>query len=97
MRSTRARGVTGALAASVVAAGAGAAAVAVLGGRTELLVLINTGLVIAVAAVALTAAHLVRDVREQQRQILRHMEIQTRVIRDAARAAHAADHYDEPW
>ncbi|WP_242906443.1 hypothetical protein [Actinomadura terrae] len=95
MRSTRGNGVTGALAASVVAAGAGgAAAVAALDGRTELLVLINIGLVIAGAALSLVSVHLVRDVREQQRRILRHLEIQTRVIRNAARAA-AADHHDE--
>ncbi|QXJ20646.1 hypothetical protein AGRA3207_001396 [Actinomadura graeca] len=79
-----------AVTACAVSAVAGLALVAVDHGRAELLVLVNAGLLIVITALSVVGFRMFRDVREQQRRILRHMEIQTSVLHNAANAARAA-------
>ncbi|WP_067458217.1 hypothetical protein [Actinomadura macra] len=92
--ATCVRGAVCALAACAVSAGAGFAVMAVHDGRAELLVLVNGGLIIVVVALSVVGFRLFRDLREQQRRILRHIEVQTNVLHNAARAA-AAEHGDD--
>ncbi|MFD0688919.1 hypothetical protein [Actinomadura fibrosa] len=98
VRPTCPRGALGAVAtcvgvAAVAATVIASAVVAVVAGGADPLLIVNAGLASAVAVLALVAVRLVRDVREQQRRILDHLEVQTRVLRNAARVA--ADRRDE--
>ncbi|WP_131739387.1 hypothetical protein [Actinomadura roseirufa] len=75
------------------AACAGAVAVIALGG-TDALIVADAAVTVTIAVGGMIAVRLVRDVREEQRRIRRHLEAQTCVMENAARVA--ADRYDDP-
>ncbi|MEU5884219.1 hypothetical protein [Spirillospora sp. NPDC047279] len=57
---------------------------------SEALIALNLCLVVGLAVLV----RIVRDIREQQRRIIRQLETQTRVVHNAARLA--AERLDEP-
>ncbi|KAB2349438.1 hypothetical protein [Actinomadura rudentiformis] len=72
-----------------------AAAVVAYAGRTgSLAIAIDAALTLAVVAFGLGAVRVSREIREQQRRIMRQLDIQTRVVHNAARLA--AECRDEP-
>ncbi|MEU6038309.1 hypothetical protein ABZ801_23145 [Actinomadura sp. NPDC047616] len=82
---------------AAAAAGAGAAAVAVpLRGLAEvLLIAVNAALAVVVLGTGLWTVRLARELREGQAELIRHVELQTRVLHNAARLAAAAARSDE--
>jgi hypothetical protein len=76
---------------SVACVGAAALAFAL---RGDLALALDAGLAAALAAFGAVAVPVVRDIHRQQRRILDQLEIQTRVLHNAARVA--AQNLDEP-
>ncbi|GAA2586157.1 hypothetical protein SMC26_26755 [Actinomadura fulvescens] len=63
-------------------------------GRTGVLAIaVDAALVLTVVVFGLGAVRVSREIREQQRRIIRQLEIQTRVVHNAARLA--AERLDE--